>query len=162
MKYKCHFCTQCGQCGQFSAPTAPSAEILLTEFFFICIWTTFITCIFFKNGYFLKKYWKNPSSYIVREWLFAILTYSTTYRVSNYRVGLLYALVCKGHTCHILFSYIIMKYRHETNCWSWFWVYKPDQKWKILNIQKNYFFAIFLKIMPWYAKNMHVTYFFRT
>ena len=42
--------------GQFSAPTAPSGEILLTEFFFFCIGTTFITCIFFKNGYFLKKY----------------------------------------------------------------------------------------------------------
>ena len=44
------------------------------------------------------------------------------YRVSNYRVGLLYALVCKGHAFHRLFSYIIMKLRHETNCWSWFWV----------------------------------------
>ena len=50
------------------------------------------------------------------------------YRVSNYRVDLLYALVCKGHACHILFSHIITKLRHETNCLSWFWVYKSNQK----------------------------------
>ena len=51
--------------------------------------------------------------------------------------------MCKGHACHILFSYIIMKSRHETNCWSWFWVYKFDQKWKILKIQKKFFFLYF-------------------
>ena len=47
-----------------------------------------------------------------------------------------YALVCKEYACHILFSYIIMKLRHETNCWSLFWVYKFNQKWKNLKIQK--------------------------
>ena len=70
MKYKCHFCTQCGQCGQFSAPTAPttpSVEILKTEFFFICIGTTFITCIFYKICFFLKKYCKKSSSYISKK-----------------------------------------------------------------------------------------------
>ena len=69
------------------------------------------------------------------------------YRVSNYRVGLLYALLCKGHACHILFSNIILKFRHETNCWSWFWVYKFDQKWKILKIQKKkkFFFQYFFE-----------------
>ena len=56
-----------------------------------------------------------------------------------------YALVCKEYACHILFSYIIMKLRHETNCWSLFWVYKFNQKWKNLKIQKKFFFSIFLK-----------------
>ena len=53
-----------------------------------------------------------------------------TYRVSNYRVCLLYALVCKGCAMCIshTFLHVIMKIRHETNCWSWFWVYKSDQK----------------------------------
>ena len=69
---------------------------------------------------------------------------STTYRVYNYRMCLLYALVCKGCAFHILFSYIIMKLRHETNCWSWFWVYNSNQKWKILKIRKkNFFFHFF-------------------
>ena len=59
---------------------------------------------------------------------------------SNCRLCLLYALVCKGCAFHKLFSYIIMKLRHETNCWSWFWVYNSNQKWKIL---KMIFFSIF-------------------
>ena len=69
-----------------------------------------------------------------------------TYRVSNYRVCLLYALVCKGCAYHILFSHIIMKIRHETNCWSWFWVYKSDQKRKnTKNTKKIFFLHIFEK-----------------
>ena len=63
------------------------------------------------------------------------------YRVSNYRLCLLYALVCKGCAFHKLFSYIIMKLRHETNCWSWFWVYNSNQKWKILKM--IFFFQFF-------------------
>ena len=89
------------------------------------------------------------------QWIYFILiyTFTCTYRVSNYRLGLLYALVCKGHACHILFSNIILKFRHETNCWSWFWVYKFDQKWKILKIQKKiFFFNIFLKIFFHFLK----------
>ena len=75
-----------------------------------------------------------------------IITTTKSYRVTNYRVCLLYALVCKGCAYHILFSHIIMKIRHETNCWSWFWVYKSDQKRKNLkNTKKNFFFAFFLK-----------------
>ena len=73
-----------------------------------------------------------------------MLNLDTIYRVSNYRVCLLYALVCKGCAYHILFSHIIIKIRHETNCWSWFWVYKSDQKWKILkNTKKNFFCCFF-------------------
>ena len=74
-----------------------------------------------------------------------------TYRVSNHRLDFSYALVCKGHACHILFSYIIMKSRHETNCWSWFWVYKFDQKWKILKIQKKFFFFWIFKIFHFWS-----------
>jgi len=54
-----------------------------------------------------------------------------------------YALVCKGHACYRLFSYIIIKLRHGTNCWSWFWVYNSNQKWKILKIRKKIFFSFF-------------------
>ena len=74
--------------------------------------------------------------------------HSFHYRVSNHRLDFSYALVCKGHACHILFSYIIMESRHETNCWLWLWVYKFDQKWKILKIQKkkNFFSIFFWKI----------------
>ena len=57
-----------------------------------------------------------------------------------------YALVCKGHACYRLFSYIIIKLRHGTNCWSWFWVYNSNQKWKILKIRKKKNSVFFWKI----------------
>ena len=66
-----------------------------------------------------------------------------SYRVSNYKMYLLYALVCKVCAFHKLFSYIIMKIRHETNWWSWFWVFKADQKWKKFKIPKKIFFFQF-------------------
>ena len=55
-------------------------------------------------------------------------------------------MVCKEYACHILFSYIIMKLRYETNCWSLFWVYKFNQKWKNLKIQKKKIFFNFFSI----------------
>ena len=71
---------------------------------------------------------------------------------------LLYALVCKGCVYHILFSHIIIKIRHETNCWSWFWVYKSDQKWKILKNTKKNFLLFFWKLCKGYACHILLSY----
>ena len=88
---------------------------------------------------------RKSTFYFKSLWNKSVILLNTTYRVSNYRVSLLYALVCKGCAYHILFSLIIMKLRHETNCLSWFWVYKSNQKWKILKIQKKNFFCYFFE-----------------
>ena len=61
--------------GQFSAPTAPSGEILLTEFFFFCIGTTFIICIFFQKWLFPQKILKK-----------SILLYSKRMVICNFHI----------------------------------------------------------------------------